>query len=172
MLSQSKMPNFKKGDLVMSTVALPVARTALTKPGAAIQDRNNPQQYSCQSIPINSAPIQGLLIQAGVVFEVDAVLPWNTPDDNPSKCYRLVLNSYHSSQLDEQQRQLTEAEFSSLNIILGEEDTRLPFYTYADDHDYGFKISWAHRYSEACVADAQVASALEITEGSPVMYAK
>ncbi len=40
------------------------------------------------------------------------------------------------------------------------------------EHDYGFKISWAHRYFEACVADAQVAAALGITEGSPVMYAK
>jgi GntR family transcriptional regulator len=40
------------------------------------------------------------------------------------------------------------------------------------EHDYGFKISWAQRYFEARIADAQVASALEIPEGSPVMFAK
>jgi hypothetical protein len=135
MLSQSKMPNFKKGDLVMSTAALAVARTARTKPGAAIQDPNNPQLFSFQSIPINSAPVEGLLIQAGVVFEIDAVLPWDATVEYPPKRYRLVLNPYHWSQLDEQQRQLSEAEFSSQNIILGEKDTQLPFYTYADDAD-------------------------------------
>ena len=132
MSNPSKMPTFKKGDLVMSTVALPVARTALTKPGAAIQDPNNPQLYSFPPVPIDSAPVAGLLIQAGVIFEVDAVLPWNAPD-NTSKRYRLVLNHHHWSQLDEQQRRLSEAEFASLNIILGEEDAELPFYTYADD---------------------------------------
>jgi hypothetical protein len=135
MLSQSKMPNFKKGDLVMSTAALAVARTALTKTGAAIQDPNNPQSFSFQSIPINSVPVEGLLIQAGVVFEIDAVLPWGATDEHPPKRYRLVLNPYLWSHLDEQQRQLSEAEFSSLNIILGEKDTELPFFTYADDAD-------------------------------------
>lgn len=40
------------------------------------------------------------------------------------------------------------------------------------EHDYGFKISWAQRYFEACVANAQVAAALDVPEGSPVMYAK
>lgn len=129
------MPNFKKGDLVMSTVALPVARTALTKPGAAIQDPNNPQRFTIQFIPINSAPVEGLFIQPGVVFEVDAVLPWHSPDENTSKRYRLVLNPYHWDQLEDPQRRLSEAEFSSLNLILGEEDSTLPFYAYADDVD-------------------------------------
>ena len=129
------MPTFKKGDLVMSTVALPVVRTALTKPGAAIRDPNNHQLYSFPPVPIDSAPVMGLLIQAGVVFEVDAVLPWNAPEENISKRYRLVLNHHHWSQLDEHQRRLSEAEFASLNIILGEEDAELPFYTYADDAD-------------------------------------
>ena len=40
------------------------------------------------------------------------------------------------------------------------------------EHDYAFKISWAKRYFEARVADAQVASALAIPEGSPIMFAK
>ena len=77
----------------MSKVALPVARTALTKPGAAVQDPNNPHLYSFSPVPINSASVAGLLIQAGVIFEIDAVLPWNEPEDNTSKRYRLVLNS-------------------------------------------------------------------------------
>ena len=40
------------------------------------------------------------------------------------------------------------------------------------EHDYGLKIAWAQRYFEACTADAQVAAALNISVGSPVMYAK
>ena len=88
--------------------------------------------YSFPPVPINSASVAGLLIQAGVIFEIDAVLPWNEPD-NTSKRYRLVLNHHHWSQLDAQQRQLSEAEFASLNVILGEEDAELPFYTYADE---------------------------------------
>ena len=40
------------------------------------------------------------------------------------------------------------------------------------EHDYGLRIKWAQRYFEACVADAQVAGALDISEGSPVMFAK
>ena len=40
------------------------------------------------------------------------------------------------------------------------------------EHDYGLQISWAQRYFEARTADVQVASALEISEGSPVMFAK
>lgn len=40
------------------------------------------------------------------------------------------------------------------------------------EHDYGLRISWAQRYFEACTADDQVAPALEISEGSPVMFAK
>ncbi|KXK20809.1 MAG: GntR family transcriptional regulator [Chloroflexi bacterium OLB15] len=40
------------------------------------------------------------------------------------------------------------------------------------EYDYRVKISWAQRYFEACVADAQVASALDISVGDPVMYGK
>jgi DNA-binding GntR family transcriptional regulator len=40
------------------------------------------------------------------------------------------------------------------------------------ERDYNVKINWAKRYFEARVADAQVASALSIAEGSPIMFAK
>lgn len=40
------------------------------------------------------------------------------------------------------------------------------------EHDYDFKISWAQRYFEARTADAQVAAALLIPEGSPIMFGK
>jgi hypothetical protein len=93
MLSQSKMPNFKRGDLVLSTVALPVARTALTKSGVATQDSNNPRLFSFKSILISSAPVEGLLIQAGIVFEVDAVLPWDAPDEKTLKTLSTGLES-------------------------------------------------------------------------------
>jgi DNA-binding GntR family transcriptional regulator len=40
------------------------------------------------------------------------------------------------------------------------------------EEDYGLKIAWGRRYFEARIADAEVASALDLSEGAPVMFAK
>ena len=135
MLTQSQMPTFKKGDLVTSIVALPVARTELTKEGSVFQDPSDLQRFHVQSIPINSSPVRGLLIKSGVVFEVDAALPWDDIEDEATKQYRLVLATHYLQGLHEAECQLVEAEFASLNTILGESNDKLPFYTYANEEE-------------------------------------
>ena len=71
------------------------------------------------------------------VFEVDAVLPWDAPSEtNTSKRYRLVLNPRHFEDLAEPDRQWSEAEFSSLQIILAEDERNIPFfYVFADEEE-------------------------------------
>lgn len=135
MLTQSQMPTFKKGDLVTSVVALPVARTELTKEELVFQDRSDPHRFHVQAIPINSSPVRGLLIKPGVVFEVDAVLPWDDFEDEATKQYRLVLATHYLPGLAEAECQLVESEFTSLNTILGESNDKLSFYAYAKDEE-------------------------------------
>jgi hypothetical protein len=81
--------------------------------------------------------VQGLLIKRSVVFEVDAVLPWDAPAErNTNKRYRLVLNPRRFKHLAERDRKWSEAEFSSLRIILAEDDSNMPFfYVFADEEE-------------------------------------
>src|SRR5690348_3909443 len=118
MFSRSRKPLFKMGDLVRTLVDLPIAHTLRASYESTIQDSNYLQWFSVQNIPVDSSPVQGLPIKIGVVFEVDAVLPWDAPAEPSQKRYRLVLNPRRFEDIAEPDRQWSEAEFSSLRIIL------------------------------------------------------
>ena len=136
MFSQSRLPHFKMGDLVRSLVDLPIAHTLRARYESTTWKSNNLQWFSVQNIPVDNSPVQGLPIKVGVVFEVDAVLPWDAPSESTSKRYRLVLNPRRFEHLAEPDRQWSEAEFSSLRIILAEDDRNIPFfYVFADEEE-------------------------------------
>ncbi len=82
---------------------------------------------------IDSSPIAGLSINAGVVFEVDAVLPWDDEKDKTGKRYRIELNRHVLDQMADEENTVSEREFKSLNLVLGEEDQ--PIVVYADESD-------------------------------------
>ena len=75
-------------------------------------------------------------MKRSVVFEVDAVLPQDAPAEYSSKRYRLVLNPRRFEHLAGTDRLWSEAAFSSLRIILGEDDCNIPFfYVFADEEE-------------------------------------
>ena len=136
MLSHSLIPLFKMGDLVRSRVDLPIAHTLRARYESTTRDSIYLQWFSVQNIPVDSSPVQGLPIKRGVVFEVDAVLPWDAPSERTSKRYRLVLNPRRLEELAVPDRQTSEDEFASLRIILAEDDRNIPFfYVYADEEE-------------------------------------
>src|SRR5260370_38172611 len=87
------MPAFKRGDLVRSRVALPVAHTATAKSHFVV-DEADPTHFVNQPIPLDSASVQDLPILAGTVFEISAGLPWQDSTETASRRYRLELNTY------------------------------------------------------------------------------
>jgi hypothetical protein len=91
------------------------------------------QRFFLGDLAIDNALVQGLLVKAGVVFEVDAVLSWDDPEEENSQRYRLVLQGHYLTILDETECQLTEAEYFRLNSILGMKGTKFPFYVFADE---------------------------------------
>ena len=137
MLSQSRIPLFKMGDLVRSLVDLPIVYTLRARYETTGRDSFYIQGFSVQSILVDRSPVQGLPIKRSVVYEVDAVLPWDAPAErNTNKRYRLVLNPRRFEELAELDRQLSEAEFSSLRVILAEDDRNIPFfYVFADEEE-------------------------------------
>ena len=137
MFSHSRTPLFKMGDLVRSLVDLPIVYTLCARYETKVRDSNYLQWFSVQNISVDRSPVQGLPIKRSAVFEVDAVLPWDAPAEyNTNKHYRLVLNPRCFAELAEPDRQWSEAEFSSLRIILAEDDRNIPFfYVYADGEE-------------------------------------
>lgn len=127
----SQMPAFKRGDLVRSRAALPVAHTATGK-NHFVADEADPTHYVNQPIPLDSAPVQDLPILAGTVFEIDAVLPWQDSAETTRRRYRLELNDHYFDALKDRDLEITEKEFFGLNTILDEEHT-LPMYAFADE---------------------------------------
>ena len=127
----SPMPAFKRGDLVRSRVALPVSRTATAKSHFVV-DKHDPATYHNQPIPLDSSSVQNLPVQAGTVFEVDAVLPWQDLDETEDSRYRLALNDHYFDALRDTDQAITQKEFFGLNTILDEEHT-LPMYAFADE---------------------------------------
>lgn len=125
------MPLFKRGDLVRSRAVLPVARTADAK-NHFVVDEADPTHFINQPIPLDSSSVQDLPIQAGTVFEVDAVLPWQDPDESASPRYRLELNEYYFDALGDADLEITQKEFFGLNTILDEEHT-MPMYAFAEE---------------------------------------
>lgn len=136
MFSQNQMPNFKMGDLVRSRVALAIARIVHGRYESATSNAKHFEWFSVQNIPVDCSLVKGLPINIGVVFEVDAVLPWDAPSESIKKRYRLVLNPRHFEYLSKPDLQRSEAEYLSLRIILAEDDLTIPFfYVYADEKE-------------------------------------
>lgn len=137
MFSHSRISLFKMGDLVRSLVDLPIVYTLRARYETRARDSVYIHGFSVQNILVDRSPVQGLPIKRSVVFEVDAVLPWDAPAErNTNKRYRLVLNPRRFEELAEADRQRSEAEFSSLRIILAEDDHNIPFfYVFADEEE-------------------------------------
>lgn len=140
MFSHSRIPLFKMGDLVRSLVDLPIVYTLRARYETAERDSIFLQCFSVQNIPVDRSAVQGLPIKRSVVFEVDAVFPWDAPAERyTSKRYRLVLNPRRFEEIAEPDRQWSEAEYSSLRIILAEDDRNIPFfYVFADEEEIEF----------------------------------
>src|SRR5258708_26987195 len=113
----SSIPAFKRGDLVRSRVALPVARSATAKSHFVV-DEADPTHYVNQPIPLDSSSVQDLPIRAGTVFEIDAVLPWQDPTEPASRRYRLELHDHYLDALAESELELTGKTFFGLNTIV------------------------------------------------------
>jgi hypothetical protein len=137
MFSHGLIPLFKTGDLVRSLVDLPIVYTLRARYENTVWNSSYLQWFSVQNIPVDRSPVQGLPIKRSVVFEVDAVLPWDAPAEcNTNKRYRLVLNPRRFEELAELDRQWSEAEFSSLRIIMAEDERDIPFfYLFADEEE-------------------------------------
>lgn len=137
MVSQSRIPHFKMGDLVRSLVDLQIAHTLRARYISTSRDSNYLEWFSIRNISVGASPVRDLPIKRRVVFEVDAVLPWDAPAErNTNKRYRLVLNPRHFEYLAEPDRQWSEAEFASLRIILAEDERNIPFfYVFADEKE-------------------------------------
>jgi hypothetical protein len=124
------------GDLVRSLVDLPIAHIIRERYESTTRHSNYLQWFNVQRIPVDSSPVQDLPIKRSVVIEVDAELPQDAPAECSSKRYRLVLNPRRFEHLAGPDRQWSEAEFSSLRIILGEDDWNIPFvYVFADEDE-------------------------------------
>src|SRR5690348_562155 len=105
MFNQSRIPLFKMGDLVRSLVDLPIVYTLRARYETTVRDSIYLQWFSVQNIGVDRSPVQGLPIKRNVVFEVDAVLPWDAPTEDSNKRYRLVLNPRRLKELAGPDRQ-------------------------------------------------------------------